>query len=301
MVEKETEIVAKVIRPTLVPDCKETILLVENDDAVRKYATEVLSARGYYVIHAPDGNQALANFAGLEKGIDLLITDVAMPGIGARELANRLQCQHPQTRVLYVSGYTDDPILRHGILDRGLAFLGKPFSAEALALKVWEVLTTPNTKPLVLLMVDDQTICTLLKDNLEQAGYEVLAASDGKQAIQICRKILVGLVITDFARPEQGGLETIETLRWDFPNTPIVAASAAFETGVFREVSERLGAAAAFQKPLDLSRLLDTVRSLLPAGVCITEIDSANSSRATMGAAGPAETHAYVGNTADAQ
>jgi len=118
----------------------ETVLLVEDEEIVRKLAVRVLDELGYRVLQAGNGDEAITLALGCGERIDLLLTDVVMPGMSGRELANRLTQVHPGTRVLFTSGYTDDAIVHHGVLDEGVAFLGKPYTLSALARKVREVL-----------------------------------------------------------------------------------------------------------------------------------------------------------------
>jgi len=118
----------------------ETILLAEDDDILRPLTKGLLAKLGYTVLDAESAEQALA-VAGARQGpIHLLVADVVMPGASGRELARRLAQSRPETRVLYVSGYTDDAIVHHGMLEPGLKFLQKPFTPAALARKVREVL-----------------------------------------------------------------------------------------------------------------------------------------------------------------
>ncbi|HUF35844.1 MAG TPA: PAS domain S-box protein [Gemmatimonadales bacterium] len=119
---------------------KETILLVEDEPAVRSLAHRLLTERGYRVIAAADGTAAL-DLAGRHEGvIDLLMTDVVMPGMGGRELAERLLALRPATRVLYITGYTEDTVVRHGLVRSGLSFLEKPFRPDVLLARVRQVL-----------------------------------------------------------------------------------------------------------------------------------------------------------------
>jgi CheY-like chemotaxis protein len=118
----------------------ETILLVEDEDPVRMLAREFLESKGYQVLEAATGSEALRISAAHAGPIHLLMTDVVMPGMGGRELAEQLILQRPQTRVIYMSGYTDDAIVQHGVLDPGMIFLAKPFTLETLARKLREVL-----------------------------------------------------------------------------------------------------------------------------------------------------------------
>ena len=119
----------------------ETVLLVEDEEAVRHMAQEILTSNGYRVLDAGDGVDAVELSSGYNGPIDLMVTDVVMPRLGGRELAERLSVTRPDMRVLYMSGYTDDAIVHHGVLDGRAAFLEKPFTPDALAIKIREVLS----------------------------------------------------------------------------------------------------------------------------------------------------------------
>jgi CheY-like chemotaxis protein len=123
----------------------ETILLVEDEEMVRSLAREILEAHGYAVSEARDSAEALRICHMHSGSIHLLVTDVVMPGMSGRELAARLGMIHPETKVLYMSGYTDDAVVRHGVLNAGLEFLQKPFSANTFLCKVREVLDSPSS------------------------------------------------------------------------------------------------------------------------------------------------------------
>ena len=118
----------------------ETVLLVEDATAVRSVIRQVLERLGYTVLDAADGQLALEVAARHQGTIDLVVTDIVMPALGGRELAERLQQMRPNIRVLYTSGYTDDAIVRHGVLDSQVVFMQKPFTPETLAAKVREAL-----------------------------------------------------------------------------------------------------------------------------------------------------------------
>jgi CheY-like chemotaxis protein len=123
-----------------VPRGTETILLVEDEEAIRELARIALQSYGYTLLEAPDGEDALRVGSAHSTPIDLLVTDVVMPKMSGPELAERLQKVHPEMQVLYISGYTDDAIVRHRIVADGVAFLHKPFVPTTLARKVREVL-----------------------------------------------------------------------------------------------------------------------------------------------------------------
>jgi DNA-binding NtrC family response regulator len=107
-----------------------TILVVEDDTGVRRFVRRVLEAAGYLVLTAPDGATAIE--ASLGVPLQLLLTDVVMPDMSGRRVAAKLAAERPGIRVLYMSGYPDDDIVRHGVLEPDIDLLAKPFTAEAL-------------------------------------------------------------------------------------------------------------------------------------------------------------------------
>jgi PAS domain S-box-containing protein len=118
----------------------ETVLVVEDQDEVRRLATSVLTACGYFVLEAADGAKALALVESHHEPIDLLLTDVVLPGMNGRELAECLKTLLPAIKVLYTSGYTQDVIAHRGVLDLDVAYIAKPYTPDGLADKVREVL-----------------------------------------------------------------------------------------------------------------------------------------------------------------
>ena len=117
-----------------------SILLVEDEDHLRELLRRHLSASGYCVVTARDGNEGLAVCRDRGYVPELLVTDLIMPGMGGRELAERIRADHPEVKVLFITGYTDEKALREGALPRGMACLNKPFELRVLAAKVRETL-----------------------------------------------------------------------------------------------------------------------------------------------------------------
>ncbi|MEP7050226.1 MAG: PAS domain S-box protein, partial [Pseudomonadota bacterium] len=126
--------------PSVVAHGGETVLLAEDQEQVRNVAHGILQRRGYRVIVASSAGEALLLAEAHPGPIELLLTDVVMPHQSGAELAKRLAVTRPDTKVLFMSGYTDDSVIRHGVLESGVSFLQKPFTPESLAKKVREVL-----------------------------------------------------------------------------------------------------------------------------------------------------------------
>jgi two-component system, cell cycle sensor histidine kinase and response regulator CckA len=144
LVENEEQMNDSAAAAETVPMGTETILLVEDEEIVRKLNRQMLEECGYTVFEAANGLEALAIIDQMENKIDLLLTDVVMPKMGGRELAEKLDQTHRRIKTLFMSGYTDDAVMRHGISEVTANFIQKPFTFDTLALKVREVLQSQN-------------------------------------------------------------------------------------------------------------------------------------------------------------
>ena len=215
------------------------------------------------------GADAIALVESVGGGIDLLLTDVIMPRMSGREVATALQQRVPDLGVLFMSGYTQTAIVQNGALESGLHFLAKPFTPAELLARVRDVLdcargrrqdnraatvastaaaATPAGRRRIVVADDEPGLRLLLVATLSGAGYEVLQASNGLEAVRLCEEHHVDLLLTDLVMPDHEGLETIRRMRQERPDIPVVAMSGAFDGG-FLEVARAMGAAAVIQKP----------------------------------------------------
>jgi CheY-like chemotaxis protein len=127
-------------QPTTALHGTETILVVEDAEPLLRLAARILQSVGYTVLTASNGGEALLVLERHEGPVQLMLTDVVMPRMSGRDLAERLRSAHPEMKVLYTSGYTDDAIVHHGVLDEGVAFIVKPYTVADLTQKVRAVL-----------------------------------------------------------------------------------------------------------------------------------------------------------------
>jgi PAS domain S-box-containing protein len=123
-----------------IPQGRETVLVVEDEETVRELVVRILKRQGYRVLEAQDGGEAFLLCEGYKETIHLILTDMVMPGMNGRKVTERLKVLHPEAKAIYMSGYADNAIHNHGILEFGLHFLQKPFTVEGLARKVRDVL-----------------------------------------------------------------------------------------------------------------------------------------------------------------
>jgi CheY-like chemotaxis protein len=217
--------------------------------------------QGYTILECSSGNEALDYCAKYHGPIDLVLTDVVMPGLTGGELGRKLQRLYPQIKILYMTGYTEDTVVHHGVVNAGVRLLQKPFTPQILTRKVREVLDTHQ--PFSVLVVDDEAdvrsaVCAML----EHGGYQVCEASNGKEAMAQFEGRPIDLLLTDLVMSEKEGIEPTQNLRIQFPNLKIVIMSGASRSKI-AEVAAKLEAQATLQKPIQPEELLETVRKVL--------------------------------------
>jgi nitrogen-specific signal transduction histidine kinase/ActR/RegA family two-component response regulator len=145
-VDEPLEEIKKEVLKEELPRGNETILIVEDEEEVRKLAGKILERQGYRILEASQGDDALRISEKHGVPIDLILVDVIMPGMSGSELAKHLKSPHPKMKVLYMSGHTDDAILHHGVLEKGVNYIQKPFTMDRLARKVREALDKDSDK-----------------------------------------------------------------------------------------------------------------------------------------------------------
>ncbi len=240
----------------------ENILVVEDQENVRALIVTALKGFGYNVWSAANAQQALAFSESHKDRLDLLVSDIVMPGMDGNELAVHIQKARPGIRILLISGYTNRAIAATAV-PQGAAYLPKPFTPETLGDKVRQLLAPPVSPKNVLLVDDDAPVRRAMRRFLTNAGFHVKEAENGKDAIeQLSRNGHVDLIVTDMVMDVQGGEEMIAQLRQSHPTLRIVAMSGAFQDDN-GETASKLGIAATLKKPFTWQVLLETVRRVL--------------------------------------
>jgi CheY-like chemotaxis protein len=205
---------------------QETILVVEDDDDVRAYTVDCLRELGYRVLEAHDGPSALRLLERQEGPVDLLFTDVVMPAMTGRELADEARKQQPRIRVLYTSGYTRNAIVHSGRLDPGVDMIAKPFTFEALAEKVRDALDAGRTR-CALIVDSEPTVWTTGSSVLAEMDMRVEIAGSGTEALNKVRLAKGGydVVILDDALHDHHGSSLANEIRALHSHLPVVITS----------------------------------------------------------------------------
>lgn len=205
---------------------QETILVVEDDDDVRAYTVDCLRELGYRVLEAHDGPSALRLLERQESPVDLLFTDVVMPAMTGRELADEAHKRQPRLRVLYTSGYTRNAIVHAGRLDPGVDMIAKPFTFEALAEKVRDALDAGRTR-CALIVDSDPASWTTGSSALAELDMRVEVAGSGTEALNKVRAAKNGydVVILDDALDDHIRSSLANELRALHRHLPLIITS----------------------------------------------------------------------------
>lgn len=274
---KQAEELPREVRDTAPIGGSETVLVAEDDDAVRESVVALFTQLGYQVLQAHDAQSALAI---VESGtaIDLLFTDVIMPGsLRSPELAVKARQRLPGIAVLFTSGYTENAIVHGGRLDEGLELLSKPYSGDALARKVRQVLERQRerneqaalhstammtaTKPLqILLCEDDPQVRMTVVDALQSQGFRVIEAASATEAMSLFDGADIDLLLTDIVLPDRSGLELAQLLRTARGDRPLPVL---YATGRFDEVVPQDRFSAVITKPYGFGEILQAIQRLM--------------------------------------
>jgi signal transduction histidine kinase/DNA-binding response OmpR family regulator len=203
----------------------ETILVVDDEPLLKDLIQEMLAPLGYNVLTASDGEDALQFIASYDGRIDLLLTDVIMPGMNGRDLAVEVLIERPEIKVIFMSGYTDDVLANHGVLAEGITLLNKPIKSNVLAIKIREVLDSglhelqsrsahEKLKGLNILLADDnEDISKLIKAFLEDYKCNIDIAENGRVALEKFMPGRYDLVLMDMQMPVMDGLTATKEIR----------------------------------------------------------------------------------------
>jgi CheY-like chemotaxis protein len=239
----------------------ETILLVEDQTDVRELTRDILFRQGYRVLECPNGAEALERSANYSGPVDLLLTDVVMPGMPGTELAERIQQLRPGVKILYMTGYAEDDVVRGRTGKGAVRLLQKPFTPQTLTREVREALN--NQRPFTVLVVDDEPeIRSAVRNMMESGGYLVCEASHSGEALAQLRSIPIDMLLTDLVMSETGSIEVTQKLLEQYPGLKIVLMSGASRSRL-PEAAARVGAHATLQKPIQSDELLEIARRLL--------------------------------------
>jgi len=240
----------------------ETILVVEDDAAVRRYSREILEGLGYATLDARDARDGL-RLLDAHPEIRLLFTDVGLPGgVNGPQLADEARRRRPGLKVLFTSGYASDAIVHDGRLDPGVNLIDKPFTYTALADKLRDVLDARSAPPRILLVEDEVLVRMLAVEHLEGAGYRVEAAGSSTEALNKARLAPIAAAVVDLGLPDRKGDHLVGELRRLFPRVPVVIASGYPEADLRARFAgeERL---AFLPKPYTQEQLLSMVTELV--------------------------------------
>ncbi len=254
------------------PRGAETILVAEDTEELRNVLRETLTERGYTVLLAANGEEALELARAHAGPIQLLLTDVVMPRAGGAELAERLAVLRPGVRVLFMSGYTNGVISQHGVLKEGVHLLQKPFTGRGLAQAVRAVLDAPREAPpsaggatgRVLLVEDDVQVRKLTTLTLERAGYRTDGVGTVAAAIEaLASGCDYAAILCDLTLPDGSGEDVLRRLRQTRPE--LCGRVIVLTGGAANGVRERLAAAGVttvLQKPVSRDELLAGVATV---------------------------------------
>ena len=253
--------------PRPIPRGSETILVVEDDDGVRQIAVHTLRNLGFHVLETANSNDALARLAN-NADIDLLFTDVGLPGMNGRQLAEQARQLRPDLRVLFTTGYARNAIVHQGRLDPGVELLPKPYTRERLAVKIREILDGPSIRlpatPVALVVEDEAPLREVVAYVLKTLGFQVLEAASAAEAEHACgvaRQIDVALVDLSLGA-ETDGVSIVHMLRHTHPKLPVMIVTGRRCDLASLDLDGDAAPTTLLHKPYDLDSIADALAHL---------------------------------------
>ena len=253
--------------PRPIPRGSETILVVEDDDDVRQVAVQTLSNLGFHVLESADSTDALAKLA-RNPDIELLFTDVGLPGLNGRQLAEQARQFRPDLRVLFTTGYARNAIVHQGRLEPGVQLLPKPYTRERLAVKVREILDRPTIRlpatPVALIVEDEALLREVVSYVLRTLGFQVLeagSAAEAERAADGVRQIDVAVVDLSLGA-DKSGVDVVRMLRRTRPKLPVLIATGSRGELTSLGLDADTAPTALVHKPYDLQGITSALTSL---------------------------------------
>ena len=257
------------------PQGTETILLVDDEEQVRKTTARILERLGYKVIQAGSAEQAL-HVANMTT-FNLLLMDVVLPQMSGLSLAHKISAIRPGTLILYFSAYTSDEILEDQFEKRpGVGFIRKPFTAGAMARAIRDLLDqsipsttvadpTPRGTESILVVDDDPQTRRFMAKSLERLGYHILEAQDPDRALSIALKSSVHLVVADVVLPKMSGPSLAHSIAIGKPDLRYLFVSGKAPAEITLELAPGDREPAFLMKPFSPNELGEAVRRALDA------------------------------------
>ncbi len=268
VIERKLEPETKIEQP--IPKGTERILFVDDEPPVTDMAKQLLEPLGYEVTKRTSSIEALELFKTRPEAFDIVITDMTMPKMTGDELSKEILAIRPDMPIILCTGFSER-ITKEKAKDYGIsAFALKPLLVREMALTIHEVLDkgkkeTPIEGKRILVIDDEEQMRSMLRLMLEDEGFEVSEAPDGKVALWIYKEKPSDLIITDLLMPEKEGIETIMELKKNFPDVKVIAISGGGKGGLktYLDLARKSGADSALAKPFEKEELLKAVKGLL--------------------------------------
>ncbi len=243
------------------------VLVIEDDEPVRETVVRMLRDLGYEPVAAESGAAALALVREGKLRPDAVLTDVIMPEMNGKVVAEELRKVLPGLRVLFMSGYTDNAIVHHGVLESGVPFVAKPLTRDGLAVALSELLQTPETTPapagLRILVVDDEEpMIELVVRAAKQRGYTAVGATDGKRALEALAVQSFDVILMDMNIPGTNTERLLEAIRAAGHTAPVVYHTGYADVKISDHERE-LGVVGVLEKAGRMRDMMDRLQKIL--------------------------------------